>query len=245
VVGAIMYLDELTTFKLKERLKKHNDTIVILPIGAVEEHGEHLPLNTDSIQPEYIAEQVASEIDALIAPPIRYGICDTTRNFSGTISLSFNTFQAFIQEILEELCRTGINNIVILSGHAGRLHMAALRVAAEGVLKSYPKLKIMVLSDYDIIYKYQGEEFSDWDGHAGSVETSRILALRPELVTGSGETFKAEFPQYRILPNPEKYFPNGVMGDPSKASSDSGRKWNELVISELKMLIQQMLEDED
>jgi creatinine amidohydrolase len=237
-----MYLDELTTFELKNRLQSDERTVVILPIGAVEEHGEHLPLSTDSIQPESVAETVAADLNALIAPPIRYGICNATSNFCGTITLSFNTFRALIQEVLLELCRHGVKNLVVLSGHAGRIHMAALKVAGEGVVEKYPDTKLMVLSDYDIIYQHAGTEFPAWDGHAGSVETSRVMALRPDLVKPGGKMHKAEFPAYRILPNPQEYFPSGVMGDPTKASSDKGKRWNKLVVDELKKLIIEMVD---
>ncbi len=239
-----MYLDDLTTFEFGERLSSNRDTVVILPIGVVEEHGAHLPLSTDSLQSEYIAEALATELDALLMPPIRYGICNSTRNFPGTISLSFNTFRALIQEILEELCRHNVSNIVILSGHAGRIHMAALRVAADRVLEKF-NVKMMILSDYDIIYKYAGKEFPEWDGHAGSVETSRIMAIRPELVKGRGERSKPNFPQYRILRHPEKCFPSGVMGDPTTASAEKGEKWNKLVVDELKKLILDMVASEE
>jgi creatinine amidohydrolase len=240
----MMYLDELTTFEFKKRVEEDNNLTVILPIGAVEEHGEHLPLSTDSLQPEYIAEQLAKDLDILIAPPIRYGICNATKNFAGTITLSFNTFQVLVQEILSELCRHGVKNIIVLSGHAGRVHMAALRVAGEAVIEKYPKIKLMLLSDYDIIYKYQGDKFPAWDGHAGSVETSRIMAIKPDLIKGSGKMSKIDFPPYRILPDLESYFPSGVMGDPGSASEYKGKDWNELVIKELKELINNMLESE-
>lgn len=240
-----MYLDDLSTFEFKKRLEMDKNVVVILPIGAVEEHGKHLPLSTDSIQPEYIAEKVASELDVLIAPPIRYGICNATRNFPGTISLSFDTFRALINEVLSELCRHGVRNIVILSGHAGRIHMSALRVAGEAVMGKFPDIKLLLLSDYEIIYEFQGDKFPDWDGHAGSVETSRMMAIRPDLIKGPGETNKAEFPPYRILINHEKYFPNGVMGDPTKASEDKGKSWNDLVVKELKKLIIEMKNNDE
>jgi creatinine amidohydrolase len=239
-----MYLDELTTFEFERRVEKDKNLTIIFPIGAVEEHGEHLPLSTDSLQPEYIAEQLAKDLNILIAPPIRYGICNATKNFAGTISLSFNTFQVLVQEILLELCRHGVKNIVVLSGHAGRVHMSALRVSGEAVVEKYPKIKLMILSDYDIIYKYQGDEFPDWDGHAGSVETSRIMAIKPELIKGSGKLSKVDFPPYRVLPDLERYFPSGVMGDPESASAEKGRTWNELVVKELKKLIEGMLESD-
>lgn len=238
-----MYLDDLTTKEFTERLKTNSKTFVILPIGAVEEHGDHLPLSTDSLQPEFIAERIATDLGGLIAPPIRYGICNATRNFPGTISLSFNTFSTFIQEVLEELCRHGIKNLVVLSGHAGRVHMAALRVATEAVVEKFD-VKLMMLSDYDIIYNLAGDKFPTWDGHAGSVETSRVMAIRPELVKGKGKLFKADYPAYRVLRNPEEYFPDGVMGDPTTASPEKGVEWNELVIAELKKLISDMVENE-
>jgi len=236
-----MYLDDLTTTEFAERLNTNPSTVVILPIGAVEEHGDHLPLSTDSLQPEYVAERIATELGGLIAPPIRYGICNATRNFPGTISLSFNTFRSLIQEVVEELCRHKVKNIVILSGHAGRVHMAALRVATEAVVEKYD-VNLLMLSDYDIIYNLAGDKFPAWDGHAGSVETSRIMSIRPDLVKGKGKLFKADFPQYRVLRNPEKYFPDGVMGDPTSASAEKGTEWNEFVISELIKLISEMIE---
>jgi creatinine amidohydrolase len=239
-----MYLDNLSTVEFSERLKKNPKTVILLPIGAVEGHGAHLPLSTDSLQPEYIAEKLASDsdLDILIAPPIRYGICNALRNFSGTISLSFETFRAVIHEILTEFCRHGVKNLVVLSGHAGRIHMAALRVAGEAVLEKYD-VKLMILSDYDIIYQYASDKFPDWDGHAGSVETSRVMAITPELVKGRGKLFKAKFPSYRILRNYEEYFPDGVMGDPTAASAEKGVEWNELVLVELKKLIVEMVEE--
>lgn len=239
-----MYLDNLSTFEFQERLKADDKVVVILPIGAVEGHGAHLPLSTDSLQPEYIAERVAKELNLLIAPPIRYGICNATRNFAGTITLSFDTFRTLIQEVLDELCRHGVKNIVVLSGHAGRIHMAALRVAGEAIVEKYD-VKLMVLSDYDIIYKLAGKEFPEWDGHAGSVETSRILAISPELVKGKGKLAKIDFPPYMILRNPEKYFPTGVMGDPEAASTEFGEKMNKLVLDELKRLIIEMVEHKE
>lgn len=79
-----VWLDELSTVEAQKAATA--GTVIILPIGSVEEHGDHLPLGTDSIQPEYIATEVAKKTGALIAPPIRYGICNAARNFPGTIS---------------------------------------------------------------------------------------------------------------------------------------------------------------
>jgi creatinine amidohydrolase len=206
-----MYLDELSMVEFKEKMK--DEPVVILPFGAVEEHGAHLPLCTDSIQPEFVAEKVAKEIGALIAPPIRYGYCSSTRNFPGTITISFDTLRALAYDVLSDLVRNGVRKIVVLSGHAGRVHMAALRLAAGKVVDE-SDVKIMVLSDYDIAYELLEKDDSvpKDDGHSGMIETSRVLAIKENLVKGKGEPGMTRPPKFMVLKNPEKHIPSGVMG---------------------------------
>jgi creatinine amidohydrolase len=234
-------LDELSSAEFGALVKKN--PIVFLPLGAVEEHGAHLPLCTDSIQPEYIVGKVAANLPGpvMIAPAIRYGNCVTTAHFPGTISLSFDTLRALIEDILEELCRNGIRRVVIVSGHAGGAHMAALRTAGETVVEDTPDLKLMVLSDYDIAYELKGKEFDERDGHAGTIETSRVMAIKPRLVKKRGVKSYDRPPRFMITANPEKYFPTGVMGDATKASPGQGRRINNYIINGLAELVKQNL----
>ncbi len=234
-------LDELSSAEFGKMVPKN--PVVFLPLGAVEEHGAHLPLCADSIQPEYIVEKVAARVagPALIAPPIRYGNCVTTRGFPGTISLSFDTLRALIRDILAELCRNGIRRIVVVSGHAGGAHMAALRTAGEVVVEEWPDLKLMVLSDYDIAYELRGKEFDARDGHAGTIETSRVMAIKPRLVKRRGVKNFDRPPKYMLTANPEKYFPSGVMGDAGKGSPGQGRRVNDYIVKGLVELVNQNL----
>jgi len=234
-----MFLDELTMSEFKEKVNE--SSVVILPIGAVEEHGSHLPLCTDSIQPEYTAQKVAEKTGALIAPSIRYGFCSSTRNFPGTITISFDTLRSLIHDLLSEFIRNGIKNIVVLSGHAGRVHMAALRLAAERVVNEN-EANVMVLSDYDIAYDLldKDETIPLDDGHSGLIETSRIMAIRKDLVKGKGITGKDRPPKFMVLKDPEKYFPSGVMGDPTNASKEKGEEINQYIIDELVRLVEGM-----
>ncbi len=235
--GVEMYLDELSMVEFKEKV--NDDTVVILPIGAIEEHGAHLPLCTDSIQPEYIAERVAKEIGAFIAPPIRYGLCSSTKNFPGTITISFDTLRALIYDVLSDLVRNGVKNIVVLSGHAGRVHMAALRLAAERVVNEHD-IKIIVLSDYDIAYDLieKDKSIPKDDGHSGLIETSRMMAIRGDLVKGQGKPGISRPPRFMVLRNPEKYIPSGVMGDPTNATKEKGEEINDYIVKELINLIE-------
>jgi creatinine amidohydrolase len=234
-----MYLDEMTMPEFEEKVKQN--PVVILPLGAIEEHGPHLPLCTDSIQPEYVAQKVAERTGALIAPPIRYGFCSSTKNFPGTITISFDTLRALIYDILTEFVRNGIKNIVVLSGHAGRVHMAALRLAAQDIVEE-SDVNVMVLSDYDIAYDLLDKDVTipPDDGHSGLIETSRVMAIRGELVKGEGVPGKTRPPKFMVLKDPETHFPTGVMGDPKNASKEKGDEINEFIIQELIKMIKEM-----
>ncbi len=236
-----MLFEELTSKEVGEKIDE--SSVAIFPIGALEEHGPHLPLSTDSLQPEYVAIEVAKKLgNAYVLPILKYGQCSSTRNFPGTISLSFETLQMIAEDVLAELHRTGFRNVVVLSGHAGRLHMAALRLAAERVLEEHD-MKIMVLSDYDIAYAMKEIEIPQDDGHAGMIETSRVMAIRPDLVKGTAEPCHPEFPRYRVMKDSEKFFPDGVMGDPQLANREFGEKANRIIVDELAELIRKMRDE--
>ncbi|MDD4307506.1 MAG: creatininase family protein [Thermoplasmata archaeon] len=236
-----MLFDEMTSTEVKARV--NDKSVAIFPIGATEEHGPHLPLSTDSLQPEYVAIEVAKKLgNVFVLPVLKYGQCSSTRNFPGTISLSFESLQMIAEDILSELHRNGFRRVVILSGHAGRLHMAALRLAAERVLEEH-EMNIMVLSDYDIAYAMKEIEIPQDDGHAGMIETSRVMAIRPDLVKGTAKPCHPEFPKYRVMSDSEKYFPDGVMGDPQLATGEFGEKANRIIVDELAILIKKMAEE--
>ncbi len=213
-------VDELTSPEFAAIVR--GNPLVILPIGATEEHGSHLPLGTDSMQCEEVVSRVADEFGALVLPPVRYGECRTTRNFPGTLSLRSETVQSLVTDIVGELARNGVRRVLVLSGHAGSGHMAAIRLGVQNVVGGHPDLKAMVLSDYDIAYDLAGKEFPKDDGHAGQIETSRMLGIRPDLVGRTRPVGKTRPPKYMILSDPERHIPTGVMGDPRGSSAEKG-----------------------
>lgn len=236
-----IWLDELSTMEAKEAAE--NGTIVIFPVGSVEEHGRHLPLCTDSIQAEYVAVEVARKTGCLLAPPFRQGICNAGHNFPGTISIRFETLFAVARDVLSELVRNGFNRLIVLTGHAGSTHVTALKLAAQEVVQQKPergkrKTRIMVLSDYDFAYELKEKlGFSPNDGHAGATETSRVMAIRPDLIKDEGEASFPKMPRFEVVADPEKYFPSGVVGDPTKASKKKGQELNEYVIEQMVKLV--------
>ena len=239
-----LWLDELSTKEAEKAAKEK--TVVIFPVGSVEEHGEHLPLCTDSIQPEYIALEVAKKTGCLVAPPFRYGICNATRNFPGTLTIQFNTLYMVAHDVLSELIRNGFNRIIVLSGHAGNSHMVALRLAAQDIVIKNDseslerKVRIMVLSDYDFAEEIAANYAISDDGHAGTVETSRVMAIKPELIKAKGVASFPQMPQFEVVAHPELYFPSGVHGDPTSASVDKGQEINKYIIQQVEELVRKL-----
>jgi creatinine amidohydrolase len=241
-----LWLDELSTKEAEKAAK--DGAVVIFPVGSVEEHGEHLPLGTDSIQPEYIALEVAKKTGCLVAPPFRYGICNATRNFPGTLTIQFETLYRISHDILSELVRNGFNRIIVLSGHAGNSHMVALRLAATDVVTTNDKageegkVRIMVLSDFDFAEELTPQYADVNDGHAGTLETSRVMAIKPELVKAKGKADVWRMPRFEVVTHPERYFPSGVNGDPTAATVEKGQKINEYIIGQVEKLVRSLKE---
>ncbi|MDR2204490.1 MAG: creatininase family protein [Nitrososphaerota archaeon] len=240
----LLWLDELSTIEVAKIVKQ--GIVIILPIGSVEEHGEHLPLCTDSIQPEYVALEVARQTGCKVAPPFRYGIVNAGRNFSGSITLQFNTLFNVVKDILSELTRNGFNRIIVLSGHAGSSHMVALKLAAQQVIQQNGEkngkqtTRIMVLSDYDFAEELNKELADPNDGHAGTIETARVMDIRPDLIKTKGIPSHYKMPRFEIVLHPEHYFPSGVHGDPTTATAKKGQKINNHVITQVIKLVQEL-----
>lgn len=227
-------LDELTSAEFAQKIGP--DAVVLLPVGALEEHGPHLPLGADMMQPMHAIEAVARRTGAYIAPPIPYGVVPTTRPYPGTVGVGFDSLRAFVRDVLLDLERNGVRRVLIVSGHAASEHMAALRVAAKEVVDR-GAMRITVLSDYDIIYDWK--DLPPNEGHAGMLETSRILAQRPELVKGTAPAGRNEIPRHAILADARPYWP-GVTGDPSKATRELGEQLDGMVIEELVRLVDEL-----
>jgi len=222
------------------------DRAIILPVGSVEEHGTHLPVCTDSIQPEYVALEAARKTGSLVAPPLKYGVCTATRVFPGTISISFQSLYRITREIIEEFIRNGFKRFLILSGHADAEQMAALRLAAHRVVWRHRqqnekrKIRIMVCADYDFAYELKGKYFDEKDGHGGTIETSRVMAIRPDLIKGKGKKNFQKLPRFEVVANPSEFLPEGIRGDPTVASAEKGRFINKYILEEIVKLIEEL-----
>ncbi|MDT8395996.1 MAG: creatininase family protein [bacterium] len=203
---------------------QHTGAPVIVPFGTVEQHGSHLPLSTDTLQAYSIAVRAASSTGALVTPPVHYGQCSSTRNHPGTITISGDTLRFLAADIIRSLAGQGFIHIVLFSGHAGRIHMAALREAAESCIREEPGLRLAVICDLDLVKEVSADLLATpGDGHAGEIETSRMMHLYPDRVREPPPEEYPDFPPGHVVPDPERYWPGGVWGNPRAADGDKGR----------------------
>jgi creatinine amidohydrolase len=228
-----------------EELRRRTRT-VILPLGSLEEHGPHLPLGTDAFHALELARRVALLREVLVAPPLFYGICRSTREHPGTVSLSGDALRAILKDLGREFYRQGLRNLVFISGHAGGTHMAAITEAGEALLEELPGVNLAVVNLLDLLrevligrtdlVKTKG------DGHAGEIETAVMLAAYPHLVQGSATAEWPNFPKYILVRDKRSHWPGGVWGDPSPATKNQGEN---ILQAETERLIQviDMLED--
>jgi creatinine amidohydrolase len=201
---------------------------VILPVGSVEEHGPHLPLGTDTFHALEVACRAAQLRPVVVAPPLYYGLCRSTREHPGTVSISGETLRALVTDLGREFHRQGAGSLVIMSGHAGGTHMAALVEAGETLLAELPDLQVAVVNLLDLLREVVASQpelvQTKGDSHAGEVETALMLAAYPHLVQGTAPAEWPTFPKYLLVRDKRRYWPGGVWGDPAPATAAQGEK---------------------
>jgi len=170
-------LEELTWQEFKELVPKKIDT-VILPVGTVEAHGVS-PLGTDNIIPVTIAERIATDLKAMVAPLVPYGITRTLLAYPGSLTVTSATFENYLTEVLDSLAEKGFKKIVIMNGHGGQIDES--RRAAQKIHQAR-KVKMVVIHWWLLCSEVTKEVFGQAGGHAGIDETACVLAVNPTLV---------------------------------------------------------------
>jgi creatinine amidohydrolase/Fe(II)-dependent formamide hydrolase-like protein len=240
---------ELTWPEADKRFKEVD--VAILPVGSIEQHGLHLPLDTDAFDAEYLAKQVAaacSNPKPLVFPLISYGVSYHHDEFPGTISISNETLSRLVYEIGISAAKNGINKLVIINGHGGNspsLNFAAQRINQDA--RIFVCVDTGETSDVDISAISETPN----DVHAGEIETSTSLATRPHLVKFEKAIkmvpkFSSRYLNFSSKRGVEWYAhtkkisSTGVMGDPTKASAEKGDKIWEIMIAHLVALVEDL-----
>lgn len=241
--------ESLTWKELEERLKIVDTAI--LPCGAIEQHGPHLPVDIDYFDAVYLANKVVeacSDPKPFVLPPIPYGVSYHHEEFKGTLSVTNDALSRFVYDIGMGLAKNGIRKLIILNGHGD--NAPTLSYAAQ-----------MINRDAEIFVCVDTGETSDIDLndlietpndiHAGEIETSTTLAIRPEVVQmdkAVNETlnFGSKYLDYTSdrgvawYVRTKRISESGVMGDPTKATEQKGRKMWEIMVAHLVKFVEEV-----
>lgn len=217
-----MLIHEMTMTALGRALAGKTAT-AILPVGALEEHGPHLPLGTDAMHALALARAAAGLHPCLVAPPLFYGLCRSSSQHLGTVGISGDTLRAIVQDIGQGLWSQGIHALCLLTGHAGGTHQHALVEAGERLLAN-TGLEVAVVCVLDLLEEAKVFLECAGDSHAGEVETSLALHLWPEMVKGTADESYPTFPRFRLVRDKLAHWPTGVWGHPGLASAEKGRR---------------------
>lgn len=202
---------------------------VILPLGATEQHGPHLALDTDTRLATALARRIARRLDdTLVAPAVPLGPSTEHGGFPGTLSIRPGTLERVVSDVVDSLDRQGFERVVLLPGHGGSFP------AIDAI---YPELARKVDADVvavtglgrflDLLQeglREAGVEVDEPAGHAGAAETAMLLAIAPERVgderpTGhTGPVSAAALFSHGV----ETYDENGVLGDARPATAEVG-----------------------
>lgn len=186
-----VFLDELTNLELGEFLGKDGMKMVLIPVGATEQHGPHAPLGTDVFLPREVARRVAlKQGNALVAPAVAYGLSYPHEGFLGEFSLKIDTYMAVIRDLAVSFGKAGFHRIVFLNGHFDNTY--ALAYACAQAARDLPKgVRAYPLNHWD---GYRPEQMQEFGMHAGIGETSMVMAINPELV--DVEKLNVEHPKF-------------------------------------------------
>lgn len=238
-------MNELTWTELKKAID--DGMGVILPIGATEQHGEHLPLCTDSFFAEEIALAAAKETNLLAAPSITYGtnslpLSGGGQGFIGTVSIDGEIFIRQVCVIVKELIRFGFKKIVLYNWHgenASFVWEAAWLATDKGRNKD-AKLQIFTHGvdafSGDIMDRAFGNDFPSWNrDHAGILETSMMMYMKPEYVDESKfkDEISEEYPWWESLPIKDKVITkSGSLWKESRSSAELGKLMYDYIVAE-------------
>ena len=220
-------------------LPDRENTVIVLPVGAIEQHGPHLPCSVDSVISSGVLgkalEKLPAEVRAFGLAPITYGKSDEHLHFPGTMTLTGPTLLATVTELGESVYRAGFRKLLFANGHGGQpqvLEMAAreLRVRhGDFVIVPFHVSRLPNSSG-----KYISDQEKKLAMHAGHSETALMLALAPDTVhmERAVANFPPEFPIKLLSADgrpacawtARDFGPSGVIGDPTTATREQGEE---------------------
>jgi len=244
-----VFWQEMWRHELEAALQ--HDPVVIVPVGSIEQHGPHCPLDVDISIPFHLAvsaAQAVNDFPIIVAPPVSLGFTHYNMGHAGTITLRLETFIEVLCDVSRSLKSNGFQRIILLNGHGGNVapqRSASVKLAEEDVWA----LPVTY-------WEMAGEEIASWSetdreegiGHGGEWETSLQLYLRPQLIArdkilkeGYGwpreeGRFSPAMAKFAQWPERRREAPLGVVGQPSVASAQKGERLFNVLLERLVAL---------
>lgn len=248
---------EMTGAEVRAALK--DTDIVLLPVGALEDHGPHLPLGTDVMEARELCRRLAIALHqtgprAVIGPAIPFGASSYHLDFPGTVSISSTTLLALLREVCFSLYRGGFRRFVLIHGHGGNFPL--MQVAAQEIQDERPDATVVCLNWFRALTERYHEILRSKKGesHGGEGETARILVTHPELVDlEKAEPFYLSESDLRRIQGPENPLmgggvfyasrsyktmtPVGSIGNGALATEEVGEKGYEIAVEWMARII--------
>jgi creatinine amidohydrolase len=242
------------TWKQVDALPRES-TLLVLPTAAIEQHGHHLPLATDTLINNLLLghalNKLKTGLPVYALPPIHYGKSNEHAGFAGTLSVSAATFMAVVRDVGASLSSAGFNKLVLYNTHGG--NAALIDVMARDLRAEFGMRTFALHGAGGIAFEGLSQQERTYGFHAGEVETALLLASVPQLVDQSAYTvnYIADASQPEVL-KPENapstfawltrdISPSGVMGDPRPAAAENGARWLDEAAVRLAAALEAML----
>ena len=240
------------TWKQVEALPKDR-TLLVLPTAAIEQHGHHLPLATDTLLNNLLLgralELLPADFPVYALPPVCYGKSNEHIGFPGTLSVSASTLMAVLRDLAASIHAAGFRKLVIYNSHGGN---TSVNDVMARDLRAEFGLRVFCLGGGPVAGLSRQE--AKYGFHAGEVETALLLAATPELVHTDQYTVNyiadADAPGLLVPEGGSATFawltrdiaPSGVMGDPTPATAANGEKWIAQMSARIAAALREMSE---
>jgi creatinine amidohydrolase len=240
VKPATVFLGEMTNLEVEAFLET-GDTVIV-PTGAVEQHGPHGPLLTDVLIPQEIARRAAPKIGAVVAPPLNYTLSYPHLGFTSVVHVRVPTFMALIEDLCASFSAMGFRRIVYLNGHYD--NTLAIAYACAGAAERMARgVMAFPLNYWDGMTAAETTEFLTLKTglHANEAETSAVLAINPDLVDmARANAEMPTFPEFKVNPaavhaafffsqpgSVHRATGSGTWGDARHATAEKGERFIE------------------
>ncbi|MBT9150734.1 MAG: Creatinine amidohydrolase [candidate division WS2 bacterium] len=247
---------EMSWPEIKERVK--DEPVCIIPVGVLEDHGPHLPLDTDVLIVNEICKQAVENniTDSILLSPVVHGYSPHHMDFPGTISIRWNVLVEYLLDINRSLIKHGFKRILLVNGHGS--NSSLVNMVSRLTIVEHPEVlcaDFFYLTTPESLKLIEELRESDYPGgiaHACELETSLYLAIKPELVDMSRAVKDISYPESqnfffdwvdgsaRMMEWWSTLSKTGIMGDPTKATVEKGKRWLKAAVGEISSLIKEL-----